>query len=74
MTHDRINLERRKQEGTPECQINLRNRKAKTPAWSEMVDTSIQNALRKRPGSSPGSGTKLSECNVPNTNREQKDF
>lgn len=30
MTHDRINLGRRKQEGTPECQINLRNRKAAT--------------------------------------------
>lgn len=25
---DRINLGRRKQEGTPKCQINLRNRKA----------------------------------------------
>lgn len=29
MTHDRINLRRRKQEGTPKCQINLRNRKAR---------------------------------------------
>lgn len=28
MDNDRINLGRRKQEGTPECQINLRNRKA----------------------------------------------
>jgi hypothetical protein len=25
---DRINLRRRKQEGTPKCQINLKNRKA----------------------------------------------
>lgn len=45
-----INLRRRKQEGTPECQINLRNRKAATEAllakeraerdiaeWSEKV-------------------------------------
>ena len=28
MNNDRINLGRRKQEGTPECQINLKNRKA----------------------------------------------
>lgn len=28
MNSDRINLGRRKQEGTPKCQINLRNRKA----------------------------------------------
>ena len=32
MSHDRINLGRRKQEGTPKCQINLRNRKA--VGWS----------------------------------------
>lgn len=29
MNNDRINLGRRKQEGTPKCQINLRNRKAR---------------------------------------------
>ena len=28
MNSDRINLRRRKQEGTPKCQINLKNRKA----------------------------------------------
>ncbi len=28
MNNDRINLGRRKQEGTPKCQINLKNRKA----------------------------------------------
>lgn len=41
MNSERINLRRRKQEGTPKCQINLRNRKASWKTQKENIADKI---------------------------------